>query len=154
MNEVGFVDILPQPPSIELSSPHRISADVERKPTLRVLLVTEASCAGVGGHVLDLAKGLTEAGCESHLIYSDRRMDDSFAQRLRHLAIAGRHSLPMHRWPHWSDWRAAGAIRRYLRQNGPFDILHGHSTKAGGLTHLHESLKEFPRCIRRTVSSR
>jgi glycosyltransferase involved in cell wall biosynthesis len=37
----------------------------------------------------------------------------------------------MHREPRWSDIAAVGKLRQYLERNGPFDLVHCHSTKAG-----------------------
>jgi glycosyltransferase involved in cell wall biosynthesis len=39
--------------------------------------------------------------------------------------------LDMAHGPHPSDFRVIGFLRRYLKQAGPFDLLHCHSTKAG-----------------------
>ena len=38
--------------------------------------------------------------------------------------------------PHPSDLRTTLAIRKYLRANGPFDVIHGHSSKGGALARL------------------
>jgi glycosyltransferase involved in cell wall biosynthesis len=103
---------------------------------LRVLHVTEAACAGVGGHMLDLAEGLEQRGCENHLIYSDRRIDAGFGSRVAKLSVQRRLVVAMRRMPHWSDWNACRQISRYIERWGPFQIVHGHSTKAGGLTRL------------------
>ena len=48
----------------------------------RVLLVLEASFAGAGRHVLDLAAGLLALGQDVHLVYSPRRMELRFARAL------------------------------------------------------------------------
>ncbi len=103
---------------------------------LRILHVTEASCAGVGGHMLDLAEGLEQCGCENHLIYSENRIDASFRERLSQFPRSQIMPVSMRRMPHWSDWQARNQIARYIAEHGPFDIIHGHSTKAGGLTRL------------------
>lgn len=106
----------------------------------RVLLVLEAALGGTGRHILDLAKGLLERDNEVHLIYSTLRADIQFQRGLERL-----HS-------EWPEFRSAGLrISRavtpgdlvvflqlflYLRRNGPFDVIHGHSTKAGFLARL------------------
>ncbi len=88
--------------------------------------------------MLDLAEGLKQRGCENHLIYSDRRLDTSFADRLAKFSGEQSLSVSMRRMPHWSDFHARNQIVRYIAKNGPFDIIHGHSTKAGGLTRLKQ----------------
>src|SRR5256714_11964348 len=96
---------------------------------MRVLLVVESSAAGTGRHVMDLAEGLLARDCEVHLIYSPRRMDKLFADRLAGLSAMKSMPLPMRRSIHPGDFAMARAVRRYLREFGPFDVIHGHSSK-------------------------
>jgi len=103
---------------------------------LRILLVVEAANKGTGRHVLDLAEGLIERGCNVHLLYSTLRMDESFRKRLWVMPGLVHVSLPMHRSVHPTDLTATLALRRYLRQFGPFDIIHGHSSKGGAVARL------------------
>src|SRR5438045_5689697 len=103
---------------------------------LRVLLVVESSAAGTGRHVMDLAEGLLARGCEVHLIYSARRMDQMFADRLAKLPAMKRLSLPMRRNIHPGDFGIVRAVRRYLGEFGPFDLIHGHSSKGGAVARL------------------
>src|SRR5437763_3396798 len=103
---------------------------------LRVLLVVESSAAGTGRHVMDLAEGLLARDCEVHLIYSARRMDQLFADRLAKLDSLKCLSLPMRRSIHPGDFGMARAVRRYLRECGPFDLVHGHSSKGGAIARL------------------
>jgi glycosyltransferase involved in cell wall biosynthesis len=103
---------------------------------LRVLLVTEASAKGTGKHVLDLAGGLIARGCEVHLLYSTVRMDEIFKKRMGSMPRLTHVALPMHRGLHVDDLSVILAIRRYLRQFGPFDIIHGHSSKGGAVARI------------------
>lgn len=103
---------------------------------LRVLLVVESSAGGTGRHVMDLAEGLLARECEVHLIYSARRMDKMFADRLAKLETLKHVSLPMRRRIHPGDFGMARAVRRYLREFGPFDVIHGHSSKGGAVARL------------------
>lgn len=113
------------------SSPHAsVPADSLDRP-LRVLLVTEASSAGVGRHVIDLAEGLVARGHDVHLVYSARRIDRPFQEGLDRITGLARLEVPMRRGPHPSDARALAHLARYRREHGPFDIVHAHSTKAG-----------------------
>lgn len=103
---------------------------------MRVLLVTEAAAKGTGRHVLDLAEGLIARGCEVHVLYSPVRMDEIFKKRLWSMQGLVHVALPMRRSIHYSDVAAVTATRRYLREFGPFDIIHGHSSKGGAVARL------------------
>ena len=89
-----------------------------------MLLVVESSGAGTGRHVMDLAEGLLSRDCEVHLIYSPRRMDKLFADRLGRLSAMKSVPLPMRRSIHPGDFGMVRAVRRYLREFGPFDVRH------------------------------
>jgi glycosyltransferase involved in cell wall biosynthesis/CelD/BcsL family acetyltransferase involved in cellulose biosynthesis len=121
-------------------APNNYSAD--KRPTnrtprpLRVLLVVESSGGGTGRHVLDLAGTLAARGCDVHLLYSPTRMDGVFAARLAALTDVQRVPLPMRRSVHPSDLLAVLKVRRYLREHGPFDVIHGHSSKGGAAARL------------------
>ncbi|MDB5321755.1 MAG: glycosyl transferase group 1, partial [Phycisphaerales bacterium] len=45
-------------------------------------------------------------------------------------------SLPMRTGPHPRDIGVVRAVRRYLRKFGPFDAIHGHSSKGGAIARL------------------
>jgi RraA family protein len=103
---------------------------------LRVLLISEACGGGAGRHVLDLAEGLIGRGCDVQLIGSPHRCDSFFRERLGR-AVALRHALcPMRRSIHPRDLAAVRWVRRYVRDFGPFDVLHGHSAKGGAVARL------------------
>lgn len=103
---------------------------------LRILHVVEAAFAGTGRHVLDLMRGTIEQGHEVHLAYSPLRMERRFAEELRALDAVRSVAVPMRRAPGLADIAAAGAVRRYLRRHGPFDVVHGHSSKGGVVARL------------------
>ena len=103
---------------------------------MRILHVTEASNAGVGGHIIDLMEGQPEQNCEVHFAYSPRRVDDYFQKRIETLPLDLLTQIPMRRLPHWSDIAASKAILRCIHEHGPFDIIHAHSTKAGGICRI------------------
>ena len=104
---------------------------------MKILQVTEATSQGVGLHVTDLCRELAQRGHEIHLIYSPVRMDSKFARGLN-LLLPGVRKVPcpLHRKPHPRDLHALNLMRNYLKQHGPFDILHGHSSKGGALVRL------------------
>lgn len=105
-------------------------------PRLGILLVVESSGAGTGRHVLDLAEGLMAHGCAVHLIYSTARMDARFKDRLGELKGLASLALPMRTGPHPSDFGVIKTVHRYLKEHGPFDIIHGHSSKGGAIARL------------------
>lgn len=105
---------------------------------MRVLHILEATGGGAARHVIDLCEGLARRGLEVHLAYSPLRMDRIMRKGLPRLQAVGVRLLevPMRRAPHPSDLRAIGVILRYLREAGPFRLVHGHSSKGGGIARL------------------
>ncbi len=116
---------------------------------MKVLHVVEASEAGVARHLIDLCTGLVQHGVEVHLVYSPVRMDALMQRGLERLQQLGvrPYALPMRRAPHWSDLRAMARLHAYIQQQGPFDVIHAHSSKAGGITRL---LALLSRSVRQT----
>ena len=107
-----------------------------RQKRLKVLQVVEATFAGVGRHVLDLCAELLARGHEVHLAYSEVRMEDRFQEGIRGLVGLRSYRLNMARGPSPQDANAVLHLRRYVRQYGPFDVIHGHSSKAGAIARL------------------
>jgi glycosyltransferase involved in cell wall biosynthesis len=103
---------------------------------LKVLQVVEASFAGVGRHVVDLCAALLARGHEVHLLYSPVRMERRFAIGIDALVGLRTQRLRLVRAPAPSDLTAALALRRYLYAHGPFDVVHGHSSKGGAVARL------------------
>lgn len=100
---------------------------------MKILFLLESAGAGVGRHVADLAESLTTRGHQVHLVYNSGRTDAMFRRRLEDAQhhLAGVAGIPMRRVPHLHDTVLIAALRAYARRNGPFDIIHCHSTKAG-----------------------
>jgi len=103
---------------------------------LHVLLINEACNTGVGRHVLDLAEGLLEQDCRVDLIYSTGRMDDVFAERLQSLTEVHATAVRMRRRPTVADASVVRRVRAHVRERGPFDVVHGHSSKGGAIARL------------------
>jgi glycosyltransferase involved in cell wall biosynthesis len=101
-----------------------------------VLLVVESSAGGTGRHVLDLAEGLAARGCEVHVIYSTRRIDRLFLDRLARLDGVRHKALPIRTSPHPADLSIVRTVRRYMSEFGPFEVVHGHSSKGGAIARL------------------
>jgi len=95
---------------------------------------------------LDLASELAQRGVEVHLAYSPLRMDTIFARGLPLLQARGvrLHSIPLRRVPHPSDLRALASLLAYARRQGPFHLVHGHSSKGGALARLLGRLLRVP----------
>jgi glycosyltransferase involved in cell wall biosynthesis len=101
-----------------------------------VLMTLETGGGGSARHVLDLSAGLIARGVCVTLAYSGRRAERWFEQRVR--ALPGLHAarVDMAREISFRDVSAALAIRRHLTRFGPFDVVHGHSSKGGALARL------------------
>lgn len=112
------------------------AAENAARVPLRILHVVESACAGVGGHVLDLVEGLSLSKCEIHLMYSPLRIDEPFRNRLQKIKSVKSFSIDMKRSPEIRDVLLAKKISNYISQHGPFEVIHAHSTKAGGLVRL------------------
>ncbi len=111
------------------------SAAAERK-SLRLVQVVESTFAGVGRHVADLAEALLERGHEVHLVYSTVRMETYFRERIGALKGLRPFVLDMDRAPSPADGRSILKLRHYLRAEGPFDVVHGHSSKGGAIARI------------------
>ena len=119
---------------------------IERAPrSMRLMQVLEPSGGGSGRHFNDLCRGLKARGHCVHAVYSPVRAETRFVDELRAIGIDGVHALDMTRAPGPSDIRAYAMLRRLMRQHGPFDVLHGHSSKAGALTRLRLPGQHVPR---------
>jgi glycosyltransferase involved in cell wall biosynthesis len=116
---------------------------MEMTHRLKILQVIEASATGVGRHVLDLVDGLVARGHEVCVAYSPLRADDTFVRTIRN---AGCMPFPiaMECVPHPSDMRAVSHLLRLARIHGPFDIIHGHSSKGGFLARIVGKLLGCP----------
>jgi glycosyltransferase involved in cell wall biosynthesis len=114
---------------------------------MKVLLLLEASGGGAGRHVADLALGLKARGVEVHLAYGTRRLSSPFAQELSALREAGVELLPLpslRRSPHPSDLGVLRELLAYARKEGPFSLVHGHSSKGGALARVLGALLRIP----------
>ena len=103
---------------------------------LKVLLAVESSGGGTGRHVLDLAEEFISRGVEVHLIYSPLRADRIFLERVGAIEGLRATALAMRTGPHPGDIGVVRRVRRYLREWGPFDLVHGHSSKGGAIARL------------------
>lgn len=113
-------------------------SDLQSDKPLRIVHVVESAATGVARHILDLADGASRAGHRTDVIYSPLREDDLFRkgrERLEKQNVAF-HAVPMRRDPGPWDVSAVSKVRGLVREQGPFDIIHGHSSKGGMLARL------------------
>jgi glycosyltransferase involved in cell wall biosynthesis len=110
----------------------------------RVLLLTQASGAGVGRHFFDLAEGLAARGVEAVGIYSPRKLDTACRARLASGRLPEMHAFPMRRAIHPMDAADLWRLGQLIRKLGPFDIIHGHSSKGGALARLAARRLDVP----------
>jgi glycosyltransferase involved in cell wall biosynthesis len=106
---------------------------------MRLLLVLEACGAGAGRHVIDLAGGLIRRGHDVSLIYSADRAEDWFIDALGFMPKLTKRELPMQRAVGFHDLKAIRDLQGLIDEMGPFDVVHGHSSKAGALLRIAAS---------------
>lgn len=107
-----------------------------RDQRLKILLCLETSGGGSGRHVLDLACGLLTSDHDVTVIYSPLRAETEFVAALSDLTGVAAIPCDMHRSVGIHDLRSAQKLAALIRDHGPFDILHAHSSKAGALVRL------------------
>jgi len=104
---------------------------------MRICHVIESSSGGSSQVVIGLLRAQLAGGDDVTLIYSPVRAEPPFLDAIADLGPRlHRLELPMQRNVGWRDLRAALALRSLLKRHGPFDIVHGHSSKAGALLRL------------------
>lgn len=97
---------------------------------MRIAHVVEATFAGVGRHVLDLAGEQARRGHEVHVFYSPARESSFFATERQQQTAVTWHPMQLARGAALRDITAVRRIRRAVRSLG-LDVVHGHSTKGG-----------------------
>jgi glycosyltransferase involved in cell wall biosynthesis len=118
--------------------------DTRHTMPLRLLEVLEPSGGGSGRHMLDLCRGMVLRGHHVEAVYSPLRAEEAFVRELKSLGLAGVHAVDMARSPGASDIAAHRALRGIIGRDR-FDIIHGHSSKAGALTRLRLPGAHIPR---------
>jgi len=103
---------------------------------MSILHVVEAASTGVARHILDLAEGAVRAGHTPVVIYSPLREDNLFRAGRARLKDVGFHAVPMRRTPGPWDISPTLQVRRLVARTGPYDVIHGHSSKGGMLARL------------------
>ena len=93
----------------------------------------ETGGAGAGRHVIDLARALSSEGHRLSIVYSARQAEPWFVSAVAGLKDVRSYCQPMHHQPRPSDIHAVRRIRKIVLRDGPFDIIHGHSSKGGAI---------------------
>lgn len=105
---------------------------------MNILYIVECPATGVGRHLIDLIDGVRAHGHTAEVIYSPVREDGLFRQARARLGGDGVRftAIPMRREPGLWDVAACWRIRRHVRRFGPYDVIHGHSSKGGMMARL------------------
>jgi len=105
---------------------------------MNILTVVEACGAGVGRHVRGLCRDLAAQGQRLTVAYAPHRTDEAFRRFvadkqkvIRFIPLEMRREISPA-----SDLRALGQLLRVIRSQGPFDVVHGHSSKGGALARI------------------
>jgi len=115
-------------------------------PTARpkVLQVLEATGAGTACYVAGLLLNIDTKAFDVSFAYSSLRADQRFLKDLQHIAMRGvrLYEIPMQRNIRpLDDLRALWDLYRLIKAQ-QFDIVHGHSSKAGFLARLAAKLAD------------
>lgn len=85
---------------------------------------------------MDLSRGLISRGHQVTLFYSRARLDEWFARELATIDGLVTDEIDMVRGISVRDPLTIITARRRARAAGPFDVVHGHSSKAGAVARL------------------
>ncbi len=105
---------------------------------LRVLHITETFSAGTGSAIVGYAMAIRGQGVESHLLAQDR--DSGLFDELTDSPFVSARIVPQGLF---NLWRAIGPVVAEIRP----DIVHLHSSKAGGIGRLQGKLAGNPRIV-------
>ncbi len=118
-----------------------IRTNVKRLSLMQVL---EPSGGGSGRHFLDLCRAMQHRGHSVTAVYSPVRAEPVFVTELENIGLDNVIPLGMRRAPGPWDLTAWWQLRKIAASHGPFDLIHGHSSKAGALTRLRLPGRHVP----------
>jgi glycosyltransferase involved in cell wall biosynthesis len=105
---------------------------------MHILEVAETSGAGVGRHVRGLCEGLIALGHQVTVAYSPYRLDEAFRQfmvdqqnKIDFVPLECRREVSPK-----SDLTSLVQLLRLVKRKGPFDVIHGHSSKGGAIARI------------------
>jgi glycosyltransferase involved in cell wall biosynthesis len=101
---------------------------------MKVLIVSQPASDGVLRHVDLLCRYLIRRGVHVLLAYSDLRACDQLHDLVRHVRESDGATLNLRTGnaPQWADVSAGRRLAALIRKERP-DVIHAHSSKAGGL---------------------
>jgi glycosyltransferase involved in cell wall biosynthesis len=113
---------------------------------MNILQVVESSGAGVGRHVRGLCECLVAADQRVTVAYAPYRADAAFRQ---FIATQRNHIdfVPLklrRKISPGSDLASFAQLRHAIKHKGPFDVIHGHSSKGGAIARLAGRLSGIP----------
>ena len=113
---------------------------------MNILEVVEACNAGVGRHVRGLSEGLVAQGHRVTVAYAPHRVDESFRQfigaqqdNVRFIQLDTKREVSL-----TSDLHSVFQLLRVIKLKGPFDVIHGHSSKGGAIARIAGRLFGVP----------
>lgn len=112
---------------------------------MRICHVVESGAGGVGNVVIDLVQRGIQAGDDVTVIYGTARTWPQFLDTLAKTEKVKLAATPMQRAVGLHDMRDGWKLWTALRRNGPFDVIHAHSSKAGALVRLLRPF--FPKSV-------
>ncbi|MGQ7846358.1 glycosyltransferase family 4 protein [Granulosicoccus sp. 3-233] len=101
---------------------------------MRILHIVEASFAGVGRHVQDLAEWQQKSH-EVTVIYGSNRCSSGFLARTLEMPAVNWVPVETSRFVSAKDWKSFQLCRKKIADFKP-DVVHGHSSKGGVLARL------------------
>ncbi|WP_160674492.1 glycosyltransferase family 4 protein [Clostridium sp. C8-1-8] len=115
---------------------------------LKLLYISEATSGGVRKNVLDLINNIDKDKFEVHFIYSDIRADDIFIDNIKVLSknISTYNVKMVRNLNFFEDIKSFLKINNIVRKVKP-DIVHCHSSKAGGIGRLIAYINRVPKII-------
>jgi glycosyltransferase involved in cell wall biosynthesis len=104
---------------------------------MTVLIVSQPGQDGVLRHVDLLCRYMIRRGVRLHLAYSDRQSCSQLRALVEHVDESGGRTLNLRvgNAPEFADVRALRALLQLIREVKP-EVIHGHSSKAGGLVRI------------------
>jgi glycosyltransferase involved in cell wall biosynthesis len=103
---------------------------------MRICHIIEAAGGGSGQVVINLARYGLSQGDKVTVVYAPERAEPKFVAGLQALENIKLLTSPMQRAVGLHDISDSWSLFRTLRKAGPFDVIHGHSSKAGALSRL------------------
>ncbi len=113
---------------------------------MRICHVIESAGTGAGQVVIDLSHYCASQGDEVTVIAGARRAEAHFVDTLSAMPGVKLVFSSMRREIGLHDARDAWLLYKELRRHGPFDVIHGHSSKGGALARLAGIF--FPKAVK------